>query len=55
MSSNLNETKINAMIQTLVQQRDSNANEVVNLIGEIAVLKEELEKLKASTPTETST
>lgn len=46
MSTSLNEKQINAMIQTLIAQRDANANAVVDLTGKIALLQEEIESLK---------
>ena len=43
----MNEIEINATIQALISQRDANANSVVQLVGKIAVLEDELKKLKA--------
>lgn len=42
----MNEKQINAMIQTLIAQRDSNANAVVQMAGQIAILEDELKMLK---------
>ena len=42
----MNEIEVNATVQALISQRDANANTVVSLIGKIAVLEDELKKLK---------
>ena len=43
----MNEIEVNATIQALISQRDANANSLVQLVGKIAVLEDELKKLKA--------
>ena len=42
----MNQKVIEAQMQALAQQRDAAMNNVVNLVGEIARLNEELESLK---------
>lgn len=42
----MNEKQINAMMQILCNQRDANANAVVQLTGQVAILQEEIETLK---------
>lgn len=42
----MNEKQINAMMQALCNQRDANANAVVQLAGQVVVLQEEIETLK---------
>lgn len=38
--------QIDAQVNALVQQRDANANQVVQLVGELACVKAELAALK---------
>ena len=45
---NMNQKVIEAQMQALAQQRDAAMNNVVNLVGEIARLNEEIKSLKAS-------
>ena len=42
----MNQKVIEAQMQALAQQRDAAMNNVVNLVGEIARLNEELAELK---------
>lgn len=43
----MNETQIQAQIDTLVEQRNSAMNAVVNMAGELAVAKAQIKKLTA--------
>lgn len=43
----MNEAQVNAQFAALVEQRNNALNQVVNLAGEIAVLKQKLEAATA--------
>ena len=42
----MNETQINAQFNALVEQRNSALNSVVNMVGEMAVLKDKVSLLE---------
>ena len=42
----MNETQINAQFNALVEQRNSALNSVVNMVGELAVLKDKVAALE---------
>jgi hypothetical protein len=42
----VNETQINAQFNALVEQRNSALNSVVNMVGELAVLKDKVAALE---------
>lgn len=42
----MEETKINAMLLMLQQQRDSALNQVVQLVGQLALLEEKIKEIE---------
>lgn len=50
----MNETQINAQFNSLIEQRNAALNSVVNMAGELAVLKEQVIKLEKQLEAATS-